>query len=525
MFSGLYSSASGFFDTSSFFQNFVPGPAHPFQRKAEELIAFCYPDSSSFSDGLRHVKTILTAETLQQFLQDFQNFHSHWPLIHMPTFDPFRANNGLLLAMICIGAVYSHKVGMQEVRWLMELIRGSIFRSSQVYKLASQGSADLQQPANHSESHVQEIQALVLVHVLFMWHGTQSQRQKGREAFVVLVQIVRRFDLLKPFPNGHSSFSVLHQPGPLAKSYIDGWSWVVWIEQEERARTMYLLLLMDAALAIFFNMQPQFDVNEVKLPLPADDAAWDAKSADDCADALGLRGEGAQAGNTTGTRRTKQMCMAEALHLLHNGGDFPQGSTNVYSKFILVHALLVEICSIQRQMAYQDIHKGLSALPSSASPTPQSLHEWSSSERTRSTDNSGNPSPTPETDRQCLQTQQKRLAIGALENWKRAWDADMQLQYPVNHRRVGFCRDGIHFYFLAKVFLNNSRREEWTSQADLRCRQVFNLLKRIRTFVTTESAQKGLDIGSVATVDDRYGVADLTLDMKLLFTPVFISGS
>lgn len=521
MFRGLYSSTTGPFDNTAFLQNFVPGPAHPFQRKAEELIDFCYPDPPSISDGLRRLKSILTAETLQHFLQAFQNFHSHWPMIHMPTFDPFRANNGLLLSMVCIGAVYSSNVGMQEVRWLMELVRGSVFRSSHVYKLVSQVPGNVERPAGRTHSDVQEIQALVLVHVLFMWHGTQIQRQKGREAFVVLVQIVRRFDLLKPLSTGDAGFSMLHHSGPLANDDINMWSWSVWVHQEERARTAYLLLLMDAALTIFFNMQPQFDVNEVSLPLPADDAAWDANSSSDCADALGLRGEGAQSGNTAGTRHTKQISMAEALHLLH-AGEFPQGSTNVYSKFILVHALLVEICRIQRQLAYHDRQKSYSALSSGNTP-PQSLNEWSSSERTGSTDNSRKPSPSPESDRQCLQAQHKRSSvIGALEAWKRVWDADMHVQYPLHNRRVGFCRDGIHFYFLAKVFSNSTRREDWTAQADLRCRQVFSVLKRIRTHVTSESAQKGLDIGSVATVDDRYGVADLTLDMKLLFTPVFI---
>jgi hypothetical protein len=497
---GLYTGTSGLFDTNTFFQNVIPGPIDPFQNKTEELIAFCYPDPSSAPEGFTNLKAILTAQNVRQLLQEFQNFHSHWPLIHMPTFDPFKAHNGLLLAMISIGAVYSSKVGMQQVRWLMELVRDSVYRSSRVYRLASEASEDTQQPNGRSESDVQEIQALVLLHILFMWHGTPSQRQQGREAFGMFVQVVQCFDLLHPLPSRHSSFSVLHQPGPLTNDDIDKWSWFAWVKQEERARAMFLLLLMDAALTIFFNMNPQFDVNEVKLPLPADDAAWDARSADDCANALGLRGESAQSGNTAGSKRAKQMCVAEALRLLHQG-DFPQGSTNVYSKFILVHALLTEICSIQRQ-----------AVSGHTSSNPLSG------------DANSKPSPAPETGQQHMQPdQRRRLAIGALDAWKRAWDADMQRQYPVKFRRVGYCRDGIHYYFLAKVFLNSHPREDWTANADLRCRQVFSVLKRIRAYVTTESAQKGLDIGSVATVDDRYGSDELTLDMKLLFTPVFTS--
>src|SRR5271169_4665123 len=51
-----------------------------------------------------------------------------------------------------------------------------------------------------------------------------------------------------------------------------------------------------------------------------------------------------------------------------------------------------------------------------------------------------------------------RTIAGALGRWKRMWDDDMQVQYPpVSNddcvsRRVGFCRDGVHFYWLARGF-------------------------------------------------------------------------
>jgi hypothetical protein len=40
---------------------------------------------------------------------------------------------------------------------------------------------------------------------------------------------------------------------------------------------MYLIFLTDAALNIWFNCAPQLDASDIKLPLPCDDAAWDAK--------------------------------------------------------------------------------------------------------------------------------------------------------------------------------------------------------------------------------------------------------
>jgi hypothetical protein len=113
-----------------------------------------------------------------------------------------------------------------------------------------------------------------------------------------------------------------------------------------------------------------------------------------------------------------------------------------------------------------------------------------------------------------------RATFNALESWKKIWDADLSLQFPQHQRRQGFCRDGIHFYFLAQIFLRNSRPQEWAAPADLRCRQVFHLLKQIRNYVVSDSAQKGIDLGSVNTIADDFAVADLTLNMRSLFTPL-----
>lgn len=113
-----------------------------------------------------------------------------------------------------------------------------------------------------------------------------------------------------------------------------------------------------------------------------------------------------------------------------------------------------------------------------------------------------------------------RSTFHALELWKKVWDADLAIQFPQTERRQGFCRDGVHYYFLAQIFLRNSRPQEWAAPADLRCRQVFHLLKQIRAHVASDSAQKGIDLGSVNTVADDYAMVDLTLNMRSLFTPI-----
>lgn len=100
MFNGLYSNTSGFVDTTPISDNWVIGPSDPLQNKADALIAFCYPDSSlvapGSSDPQESLKAVLTVDNLRHFLDEYGNFQSHWPLIHIPTFNPLAANHGLL---------------------------------------------------------------------------------------------------------------------------------------------------------------------------------------------------------------------------------------------------------------------------------------------------------------------------------------------------------------------------------------------------------------------------------------------
>jgi hypothetical protein len=314
--------------------------ANPLQQMTQSLVVFCFPNATSLTPGSKEVEDYnmlrgcLAGDNVRAFLHEYRHYHSHWPLIHAPTFDPLTANLGLVLAMCCIGAVYSDRVDAKDVRWLMDIVRTAVLRSSQICKLsqAEQHAVDLTQILS---AHVEELQALVLLHALFLWHGSQKQRQQVREDFSALASIVRRAGMLQPLPRGHPDSSALHQPGPVTGEEVNTWNWASWIENEKRIRLMADIFLIDACSTIFFNAQPHFDVYELKVPLPADDAAWEARTAEDCASALGLRGQAAQINNVSGSRRAKQLGVAEALQVLYGAGHgrFPERATNVFGKF------------------------------------------------------------------------------------------------------------------------------------------------------------------------------------------------
>jgi hypothetical protein len=216
----------------------------------------------------------------------------------------------------------------------MEVVRPAVLSSSECYKLfkQSQQASDL---VSNLPADLEELQALALVHSLFLWHGSQKQRQRIREEFGILANITRRTGMLRSLPREDRNSSALHQPGPVTGEEVNTWNWTTWIENEKRTRLMAYVFLIDSASTIFFNTQPQFDVHELEVPLPADDAAWDARNAEDCANALGLRGQAAQVDNVSGSRRAKQLGMAEALEVLYEAGHnrFPERATNVFGKF------------------------------------------------------------------------------------------------------------------------------------------------------------------------------------------------
>ncbi|MCJ1387362.1 hypothetical protein MMC18_000205 [Xylographa bjoerkii] len=503
-----------------------------FQTKAERLISFCRADQS---DGSAHnhsenqlLRYCLTSGNIEHFLMQYSHFQGHWPMIHMPTFNPIEAYDGLVLSMICIGAVYSDRLHLNQVRILLGRAKMAIEQSSHIFSFIRGSIMDQDYLDRRGSDVFEEIQALVLLQTLSIWHGDHAQRQIARDSFGHYVKLARQLRMLQPTAMNSANYSTLHQPSPASEQVSsETWDWVAWVRQEKRSRLMFTIFLVDAALVLYFNCQPHFNPMEIRLPLPADDAAWEAVDAPACADAIGLHGADAQRGNTTGSRRRKQPEMHMAMRALLNPiYGLELHCTNSYSKFILIHGLHVSIWNVQRQLSQDNAMYGHHDIGTfmNGSSTPISHYDWvamgNGSART-SKSNSGQVTPTDSSGAQSPGTHHMLKAVTtALTKWKKIWDEDMPLQYPPDTKRMGFCRDGIHFYWLAHMFLHKARASDWQSPPDARFLQVMALLKQARSYVTSENVIRGEVTGSVGDIDEKYGVEDLTLDMKLLFTPL-----
>ena len=508
----------------------------PLQLKGDRLVDFCFPggiqDSLQEQQNNANFRACLTADNIRHFLELFSNFQGHFPFLHLASFNFIEAYDGLILGIVCIGAVYSDRVSQLQVRGLIQRTKSGIERTSRVFQQAQNGDfTDTSQPRLLASSRdLEEILAIFLLFTVSTWHGGPTERASTRSESKKLFQIVRRYQMFEPIGRESDGYSFLHNIGAGEQMHYSQWDWEVWVNQERRLRVMYLVYLFSTALNLYFNCEPQFDPLEIKLPLPCDDAAWDAKSSDECAYALGLNGPGPQSAvNRSGSLRAKQLELHVAIEALYSSTTtFQPRTTNVFSKFILIHALHTQIWQLQRQLSTGK-PSSLDVLTSPSSFTPQddSLYTLYSGHAANRRPSSDHPSSSVASPGGSLQSNELiRSIINALVKWKTMWDQDMQLQYPPSQdpasapRRIGFCRDGVHFYWLARAFLPANRHGDWQQSADTRFKHVMSGLLQVRDFGKSDAARRGEEPGSVSDIDHDYHMEALELDMKKLFRPI-----
>jgi hypothetical protein len=505
-----------------------------YQEISNRLTLFCFPQNNQITNQSTEIRAFLSADNVKHFLDQFSNFQVHFPIIHMATFRITEAYDGLLLAMICVGAVYSDRLAATQVREMMEFAKVVIESNSHVFatilRYPSGSNAFENGGIESVTSDVEHITALLLIQFLFTWHGTPIQREQARQQNALIIGLARKAGLTKPKTT--APLSALHQPHVVVEQFnAANFDWDAWVEQEKRSRLMYSIFLLDAAMVICFNSPPILDLFEIIIPLPSDDAAWGARSSTVCAEALGLYGPAfARDRNPSGTRRAKQPEMHSALRaLMHNVYDLQPGATNLYSKFVLVHALHIQLWTAQRQQSqeWSQANGQGPAFPSSAGSTPLGQNDWvvrgvhATGSGAPSANNSGRATPVETGPKSPTTHHLLKITSHAFEKWKRAWDEDMAVQYPpspIVSRRFGFCRDGVHFYWLAKLLMKTNL--DWQMAPDQRFGHVISMLKQVRECVVSDSARRGEELGSLNDIDKDYGVKDLTLNMAQLFIPI-----
>ncbi|KAF8420705.1 hypothetical protein EV426DRAFT_537441 [Tirmania nivea] len=477
----------------------------PFHAKCEHLKNLLFsdlysrlgtpesPSSSNGEGGLSDdsdLKEWIVPHHIEHFVESFYtNFQTHFPSLHLPTFQFSSVYDGLALAIICHGAVYSNRgITVEQVRNLMERSLTIIDRSE-----PKGCNGDSSGRVVSSD----ELQARSLFAALSAWHGSERQRDRIRRNFPKLVNMAKNscyFKPLTPREAGSHGWSYYHQTDKSLKLAPE-WNWLAWIEQEKRNRIMFGIFLLDAAFVIYYNEKPRMGLFDLRITLPSDDAPWEATTSEECFNLLGLNGVEASTGNISGTRKAKQPEVSTQLEeILTIGKEFRIGTTNAYGKFILIHAIHVYVWQKQKEfgMGQWGIHN-----PPNTEPNQRVLAQQKN-----------------------LEILQFNQTVGqALDKWKKAWDADLIIQFG-SKRRSGFCRDGIAFYWLAVLFTRQKKRD--LLLRDVHDRHVVSQVQQMLETVNQKPRNTNTfqETGAVSNIDKQYGVDELAFDMKLLLVPI-----
>ncbi|KAI0478815.1 hypothetical protein GGR56DRAFT_672806 [Xylariaceae sp. FL0804] len=508
-------------DRSLFFSNWEPqlSTQDAYQQISNQILRFFYPSDTAMASQNAGIDHFFLPANVRHFLESYSLFNVHFPFIHIPTFRIMEAYPGLTAAMCCIGACYSDNVSTGLVREVMSHLNMALERDCDLFG-GSEAQATWRVETGRANKSMEKMHALILMSALLTWNGTPVQRENNRRTFPRVALIARNSDLLQ-VKGDASLYSSLHQPNldlqALNPVHFD---WLAWAEQETRIRTMHILYLLDVARGLYFNCDPLFDPFEIHIPLPADDSAWEAQSGEECARALNLYGSDAvRSANPDGSQRSKQPELDLVLKaMLHGSLQIQPGSTNLFGKFILIHAIMGQIRRTQ-------VEGALSAINASGVPLRQ--NDWivnngsDAGSGTASNVNSGRG--TPIAGSQAMTPQAYKSICTALDKWKSYWDMDMAIQFPPsvpNPRRQGFCRDGTHFYWLARWILKNTSHADLQAAPDYRFMQVLHVLKSLKDWSQSDSASRGEEFGSVGEIDSDYGATNLTVDLGRLFKPV-----
>lgn len=508
-------------DRSLFFSNWdSPSTTvhDPYQHLSTQILHFlCPPGTSTQTASLN---AYLSPANTKDFLEKYTHFHVHFSFLHIPTFRIMDAYTGLLASMCCIGACYSDRLSPDQVRDMTNFLKVALERDTD---LVSGGiNADSKSAAAIDKVQLEKLQAITLLIILLTWNGTPAQREDGGRLFPHVAEAARQLGLVRVSSNPYLR-SVLHQPDFSLQNVRPEYDfdWVTWVEQERRIRLMHMIYLTDVAWGLYFNATPQFDSLELHLPLPADDAAWEAHTPTECAEALHLYGsDAAKIRNPDGSQRSKQPELDLALRaLFHESYQIHPGSTNLYGKFILIHGLLAQI---------RRAHDEGNLASFNGFSTPLSHNDWvfkpgsEPPSAAGSANNSGRATPVSGLG-QGISPQAYKGICTALDKFKSNWDMDMAIQFPPsvqNHRRYGFSRDGIHYFWLAKYIVKNTRPDDLHLPGDHRFMQVIQLIKSVKAWVMSDGAQRGEELGSMGQIDNDFGSHDLTLNMPSLFKPL-----
>ncbi|QDS69782.1 hypothetical protein FKW77_010338 [Venturia effusa] len=250
--------------------------AHAPVKKREELL-------DGNRDDSRHV---LSLHMMQTYVASYWlHFHPQMPILHKPTFAANSCPELLLLVIITLGASCLEKSHGYEVTqscaelsaFLAWHLRWEIFMD-----------ADFRPPAK-----LWVFQALLLLEIFEKMYSTRPLHERAHIHHATTLTLMRRGSSLigrssidSP-PSGtetshassrHGSINGAVSATSSANHYSPDEWWNQWITNEATRRAAFAAFVMDSIHATMFGHSAVMVAHEMRLPLPCDEALWNATS-------------------------------------------------------------------------------------------------------------------------------------------------------------------------------------------------------------------------------------------------------
>ncbi|KAL7629779.1 hypothetical protein AAE478_001302 [Parahypoxylon ruwenzoriense] len=210
------------------------------------------PDGSLLDVG----NPLLSRSSLQSYCDlYFTKFNAAYPLIHQATFEPSHKESLLLISIVLLGASYSDKDAHQLAVCIHDVIRPAIFSHASF----------------NPKPDLWMLQTILLVECFGKSRAGQKQHDMSHLFHGMLINLIRRSDCQSVRPA---------RPNEDNKGDAqDDGGWRQWAEAEEKKRLALLSFMWDTQHAVLFCQSLCMSAFELRLPLPCNQALWEAPSA------------------------------------------------------------------------------------------------------------------------------------------------------------------------------------------------------------------------------------------------------
>ncbi|RAL13974.1 putative C2H2 transcription factor [Aspergillus homomorphus CBS 101889] len=219
------------------------------------FIQFCCTESILFSPF--ESEYFPSATVLSEFLHlYFHHFQPVYPMFHPPTFN---ANTCHWVVTLALAAIGSHYARLHESDECVSAFHEFLRRAIMVEKERS--SLD--------QAPLWLVQAKLLNCIGLLYGSDERARTSALDGFDDMTSLLNRNKLLRSL----GKLKLVSHDKPPEQN------WLLWIEDEVRRRTAYLVWLMDCTVAYHFDKQPSFSLEDGQAVLPSHERLWQAESA------------------------------------------------------------------------------------------------------------------------------------------------------------------------------------------------------------------------------------------------------